>query len=80
MGYSRNDVWMTCGERDDKCKEIELSEYADPFSEIVRLRAIIEKYARHDENCQVEFWHGKGPMRCSCGYYEALYPDEVTNE
>lgn len=70
MGYSRNDVWMTCGERDDKCKEIELSEYADPFSEIVRLRAIIEKYARH----------GKGPMRCSCGYYEALYPDEVTNE
>ena len=37
----------------------------------VALRNALEKYARHDDDCVAETWHGKGPLRCSCGLYEA---------
>lgn len=40
-------------------------------SAIERLRAALDRYALHDDNCVTETWHGKGPMRCSCGFYEA---------
>ena len=35
MGYSRDDPWMTCGERDDQCAALGID---DPFAEIDRLR------------------------------------------
>jgi hypothetical protein len=40
------------------------------------VRAFAEDYASHKEGCEEETWHGKGPARCSCGYYEAL--DRIT--
>lgn len=51
MGYDRNDCWMTCGEYEDKCAEIGLADGPfpkDPFAEIERLRAALEKIAALD--------------------------------
>jgi hypothetical protein len=42
------------------------------------VRAFAEDYASHKEGCEEETWHGKGPIRCSCGYYEAL--DRITDQ
>lgn len=39
---------------------------------IARLRDALERYGQHEAGCETETWHGKGPLRCSCGYYEAV--------
>ena len=41
VGYDRNDCWLTCGERDDKCSALGIED-GDPFSEIERLRDMID--------------------------------------
>lgn len=40
MGYDRNDCYMTCGERDDRCAALGID---DPFVEIERLRAALKE-------------------------------------
>jgi hypothetical protein len=37
-----------------------------------RLRAALDRYGDHDDDCETDPWHGKGPMTCSCGFYQAL--------
>jgi hypothetical protein len=48
MGYDRDDCWMTCGERDDKCAGLGIS---DPFADIDRLtRELAEARAERSES------------------------------
>lgn len=35
------------------------------------LERLLDRYAKHDSDCVSEIWHGMGPVRCSCGLYEA---------
>jgi hypothetical protein len=68
MGYDRNDCWMTCGEHEDRCAEMGLMDGPfpkDPFAEIERLRAALEKYGGHLEGCPF-----KG--ECTCGLKELI--------
>jgi hypothetical protein len=44
-------------------------------AEITRLREGLDRYAGHDEGCEQEPWHGKGPARCSCGFCAVLEQD-----
>jgi hypothetical protein len=48
------------------------AEIARLRAENERLRAALEQYGRHEEGCEPEPWHGKGPALCSCGLAEAL--------
>jgi hypothetical protein len=49
-----------------------IAELKELRKENERLMTALERYGRHDDGCELDMWHGKGPVTCSCGFNDAL--------
>lgn len=57
MGYDRNDPWMTCGERDDRCDQLSID---DPFAEVEEFQELFDLQWKADQRA-IKRWQEAHP-------------------